>query len=219
MKLEDFEKPICSRCFARGHEVKDCKEDARNFELIGPIAAFIGARLQYPCPQINGQGNPWVSTIAVDQHKEKFWKVRVYCDLADPDLVTKKWKWLKERQRRIDEGEQFYWRMHHEAHKMLIEGGDEPPPEFFARCVLYDSIHYRRVYMDMVQLLPHLRARICNEADHGILLHESLQDVNVPDERLVFACKKFHVKDRGELMAFFKKVYEPSFRDMAELRD
>lgn len=219
MNIEDLTKPVCTRCFERGHDVADCKEDRQNFAVIGPIAAFIGARLQYPCPMINGQGNPWVSTIKVDQHKEKFWKVRVYCDLADPDLVQKKWTWLKDRQKRIDAGEKFYWRMHREAYKMLVDGGDEAPPEFFARCVLHDSIHYREVYMDMVQLRPHLRDRICSEADHSILLHEKVEEVHVPDERLEFICKKFHVKDRDELMTFLKKVYNPSFKDMAELRD
>lgn len=219
MNPEDFMKPVCTRCFERGHEITACKEPEKNFDMIGPIAAFIGARLQYACPHINGQGNPWVSTISVDQHKEKFWKVRVYCDLADPSLVTKKWNWLKDRQRRIDAGEKFYYRMHREAQKMVIEGGHEPPPEFFTRCVLHDAIHYRKVYMDMVNLRPDLRMRICSEADHWILLYETVEEVVVKPEHLDFTCKKFHVKDHDELMAFFKKVYGPSMRDVMELRD
>jgi hypothetical protein len=217
---EDWGLPVCRRCFERGHEAKDCKEPEENFGLIGLIAAFIGARLQYPCPMINGQGNPWMSTISVDQHKEKFWYARVYCDLADPDLVKKKWDWLRDRQIRINAGEKFYDRLHSDVIRSQLTEHVDPTPEFFARCVMHDAIHYRKVYMDAVKLRPHLRERICDQADHWTLLLENPEQIpETKPEHLEWTLKKFHLKDQAELPAFFKKVYNPSFRDAMELRD
>jgi hypothetical protein len=213
-----LQEPVCRRCFEGGHEAKDCKENEENFKLIGPLAAFIGARLQYPCPEINGQGNPWVSTIRVDQHKEKWWYVRVYCDLADPSLVQKKWDFLKDRQRRMDAGEKFYWHGWKGLPEMLA-ASETPTPEFFARCALHDAIHYHKVHMDTVALRPHLRTRICDQADHWVLLHESVDKVDLTPEQEEWQCKKFHVKGHDELVAFLKKVYDPTIRDMMELRD
>lgn len=66
MKTYDWTAPVCHQCFARGHEQKDCKMTKEELRSIDTIAAFIGARLHYPNPLVNGQGNPWVSTISVD---------------------------------------------------------------------------------------------------------------------------------------------------------
>lgn len=215
-----LQQPICKKCFEGGHDTNDCKEEKENFELIGPLAAFIGSRLQYPSPAINGQGNPWVSTISVDQHKEKFWYIRVYCTLAEPDLVLKKWTWLKDRQRRLDAGEKIYCHAWKGLAEMLAGGGEEPTPEFFTRCALHDAIHYRKVYMDAVRLRPHLRERICDQADHWILLLESPDKIKRDKpEQEEWDLKKFYVKDHDTLMTFYQKVYNPSFRDHMELHD
>src|SRR5271156_1821849 len=109
----------------------------RDEQMIGPIAAFIGARLQYPCPDVNGQGNPWTSTIYVSQHKEKFWGVVVYCQLASEKLVAEKWAWCKANEEKLK-------RL---PRRMSPEGvsfeGDEPTPQFKATCFFHDCLHYR----------------------------------------------------------------------------
>jgi len=217
--MNEFQVPVCRRCFERGHETNECKEAKENFELIGPIAEFIGARLQHPYPTINGQGNPWTSTISVDQYKEKFWYVRVYCKLADPDLVQRKWMWLKDRQRRLDGGEKIYCHPSSKLVAMLAEFSDEAPPDFFARCALHDAIHYREVYMDAVRLRPHLRERICDQADYNVLLGESVDKIDIKPENVKWNCKKFHVANEDDLLAFIKKVYDPTFENRSDLRD
>ena len=214
-----LQQPVCTRCFEGGHEANDCKEEKDNFDLIGPIAAFIGARLQYPNPEINGQGNPWVSTILVEQHKEKFWYIRVYCKLAWPALVQKKWEFLKDRHRRCEAGEKFYWHPSKSLYAMLGAHGDEAPAEFLQRCALHDAMYYREVYMDAVRLRPHLRQRICDQADHWVLLYEHLDQIDMDPKEVEWNCTKFHVKTHEELLAAFKKVYNPTFKDRMELHD
>lgn len=52
------------------------------------IAMFIGSALNHPVSECNGSsvvGN--VSTIHVEQYKEKFGEVRIYCVLAFEPLV------------------------------------------------------------------------------------------------------------------------------------
>src|SRR5579885_617892 len=127
--MKDLDQPLCQKCFAYGHLYDACPFSREELSLIGPIAAFIGARLQYPCPVVNGQGNPWTSTILVEQHKEKFFRVRVYCKLADNDLVKKKWSWLRDRQLREDAGEQFYDRLRDNDLREKLRTDAEPPAE------------------------------------------------------------------------------------------
>jgi hypothetical protein len=187
---------------------------SRETDLIGPIAAFIGARLHYPNPEVNGQGNPWVSTIKVDQHKEKFWKVRVYCDLAAPGLVKQKWEWYKANFEVMKQRPSRYF-------PHIDTTAEEPSPEFFDRCVKGDAMYYREVYMEMVELQPHLRSKICSEADHTELLFGSLQELltrldemqSKGDNWLTSYFTKYRVKDLNGLRDFMKVVYEPSFKD------
>lgn len=184
-------------------------------QIIEPIAAFIGARLQYPCPEINGQGNPWVSTISVTQSKEKFWHVRVYCELAYPELVKQKWQWLKQREAKRLAGEQTYSRITQGTIDMLV--ASEPTPEFTMRCLRHDAIHYRRVYLEMVELRPALRDKICSQADYGDLLKEDLNAVlnavaqRPPEGRLGL--------DDASYRDFLRSVYDPTSRDLRDLRD
>jgi hypothetical protein len=146
---------VCGICFEYGHSMIECKEDKADFDLVGPIAAFIGARLQHPRPPCNGR-NPRVSTIHVDQYKEKFWNVRIYCALASTEEVEAKW----------------------------AEFGREGQPDdaFYAMCLMHDARHYRRCYLEMVSLVPRLRKRICNAADYSVLLQDN---ADVACEQLV----------------------------------
>jgi hypothetical protein len=126
------------------------------------MAAFIAARLNYVLPECNSgvHGGKPVSTIHVDQHKEKFWYVRVYCRLADDSLVTK--KWLAERRQEAD--------------------GEVPSAEFRERCLHHDAIHYRVVHRDMARLVhPRLHKRILSQADYFELLYD---DVNSLQQNL-----------------------------------
>jgi len=183
-------------------------------DLIGVIAAFIGARLQYPNPRINGQGNPWVSTISVDQHKNKFDDVRVYCNLAQPALVRQKWLWLKENQHLKSEIRSFYF-------PNIDVSADEPTDEFLDRCIKHDAMYYREVYEDMVALQPHLRGKICRAADHTELLYGTLQEVidkldetgRTKEGWLESYCKKYRVADLNSLKEFMRMVYEPTMKE------
>jgi len=119
-------------------------------DKIWPIAAFIGSRLNHIRPRSNAGHSAFVSTIRVDQYKEKFWYARIYCELAAPELVKAKWNEHKE---------------------------GEPTPEFVAKCLLHDARHYRKCYLDMVELAPDLRGKICAQADYPELLAESLDKI------------------------------------------
>lgn len=184
----------CMTCFEQGHSADDCKEDKNDFRLIGPIAAFIGARLQYPNPNINGQGNPWVSTIGVDQHKEKFWMCRIYCTLADPELVKQKWCWLKGHAE-LRKANPYY----------MPQGdfeGDEPTQAFKDACLKHDAMHYRRCYIDMVALVPRLRQRVCSQADYFELLFDNVAELDAWFDTL--ACQK---TDANDPMSFYRTCY------------
>lgn len=196
----------------------------REEQLIGPMAAFIGARLQYPCPGVNGQGNPWTSTIRVDQHKEKFWAIRVYCTLAADEMVLEKWNWMKDREKRIAAGEKFYERLRDDVIKAQLKDSDEPTPEFKARCLLHDALHYRKCYREMVALQPQLQMAICGQADHTELLWPTYDEMTKRFEELAsnsveYMCQKYGQAGLPELKEFLRKVYDPSIKDYMELRD
>ena len=226
--MKNIDQPICQRCFAYGHEPRECPFTRDELSLIGPIAAFIGARLHYPCPEINGQGNPWTSTILVEQHKEKFFRVRVYCKLAWDGLVKQKWAWLRDRQAREDAGEKFYDRLRDDELRAKLKTDVEPPPEFYARCARHDAIHYRQVHMDMVRLLPEkLAKRAIAEADHTELLHDNVDGAikqlrdwaeSNPGWKEYFT-KKYRVSTNEEVEALFQVVYNPTWKDLMGLRD
>lgn len=188
-------------------------------EMIGPIAAFIGARLQYPSPECNGQGNKWVSTIRVDQHKEKFFYARVYCSLAAKDLVKEKWQWMRKNYEFLSK-----MRSHYVPDLALANAeettDEEPSVSFIARCVKRDAIHYRQVYLDMVSLQPHLHDKICSQADHRELLFPSLLELlDCLDgldgaQKLEYYYEKYHVDNVVSLKEFMTSVYAPSYKDM-----
>ena len=123
------------------------------------IAAFIGARLQHPNPPCNGLGR--VSSIKVAQYKTKFDSVRIYCNLANDKLID-------------DE-----WRSRHDC---------EPTQEFIDKCWERDAEHYRRCYVEMVELLNGYAA-FFDGADYYVLLCASEEELDaVIESRNVNEC-------------------------------
>jgi hypothetical protein len=121
------------------------------FDPAGTIAMFIAAALQHPNPPCNGR-NPRVSTIFVDQHKNKFGQVVVYCKLAYPDLVMAKW---------------------------VEEGNDgEPTPHYVDKCRIHDAEHYRAAYLSMTKLVPQHEKIILARPDYGYLLFRTAEELN-----------------------------------------
>jgi hypothetical protein len=156
------------------------------FRDIQAIADFIGAKLQHPRPPCNGR-NPRVSTIHVDQSKEKFGHVRVYCSLAATAEVEAKW----------------------------AEFGREGQPDeaFYSMCLKHDARYYRRTFYDMVRLVPHYRDAILDAADHqealsadGASLHAHLDNVGAPWVETL--CRCYRVADRAALEAWLCDAYD-----------
>lgn len=182
-------------------------------DKVGAAAAFVAARLQYPNPRCNGSGNPWVSTILVHQHKEKFGTARVYCELACPAMVSEKWAWLRANSElRLPR-----------RHMMQVDASSEhPTPDFFRVCALRDAMHYRDCYRDMASLWPRLASRLLGGADHGELLYdtvdaamEAIVHVSGPD-RVPGLRKKHHLRETDELRDFLNVVYNPTLMDRLE---
>ena len=126
---------------------------------VSSIARFIGSNLNYQVPRCNGMGlsgSGMVSTIRVDQHKEKFGEVRVYCALAAPELIEETYK---ARILKVDEERAKGFK------STLVT------PEVYAGYRLAaDAEHYRRTYMSMIDLVPHYRDIIRSCADYSELL-------------------------------------------------
>jgi len=155
------------------------------------------------------------STINVDQHKEKFWQVRVYCTLGHERLVEAWWDhahslWLTwDRDGRKTKRPQDLFGLNIE--------NPEPPPSFRAMCLLRDAQHYRRVYQDMVAIRPDESDRICAYADYPELLHPTLGDaIAAVDQRarqhdawVDHITKRYLVDDVSGLHRFLHDVYEP----------
>lgn len=181
-------------------------------------AAFIAARLQHPCPHINGCGNPWVSTIRVDQYKQKFGHVYVYCELADPSLVAQKWAWLKANaghRARLPAG-----------YTMCIDmSSDALTPEFVTRCVLRDAMHYRDTYLEISALAPRLCGQLQWHASYRALLHADLDtclravaEETASRPQLVAAERlKYRLDEHDDLDAFMRSVYQPTTRERVAL--
>lgn len=191
----------CTQCFGTDHATGTCPTNKDDLSLIGPIAAFIGARLCYDLPRCNSNrcgGHP-VSTIKVDQHKEKFYGVRVYCTLAHDELVSA--LWLATRQRERD--------------------GEEPPPKFRAHRLRMDAWHYRTCYLDMVRIVPRLAQRITACADYPELLYATAGDLNAAlsgpemSQFVQLLLERYGVDDEPALRALLGSFYErPSINDL-----
>ena len=153
----------------------------------GAIAMFIASALQHPNPECNGRQRR-ISTIKVDQHKNKFDQVVVYCTLAHPDLVDT----ACDRERGED---------------------CEPTTEFVKKCMFHDAVHYRKCYMQMLQLVPQHRGMILSRPDYGYLLCDKKEDIaaclGVDHAELV--AKKWHLETTDELFSELHRVYDSTF--------
>lgn len=198
----------CHVCFEYGHKPKDCPEQKKDLEMVGPMAAFVAARLNYIVPKCNGPRRlvgRGISTIRVDQHKEKFWYVRIYCALADPTLVKERWSVEKKE-----------------------TDPDEPPQEFKDKCLRHDAWHYRKCHLEMLQLLPErVHKRLTDTADYQELLHPTVEamearinEIEESDLRtgnhdsLSYYRERYGVETNLELKEKLKQLYVgPSLRE------
>jgi len=89
------------------------------------VAMFVGAALNHSVPRGNGQG--YISTINVSQYKTKFNDIRIYCDLANPQLISDLWSHMGK--------------------------SGEPSDQFIDQCLFFDAQHYRNCYLSMLDIL------------------------------------------------------------------
>lgn len=149
------------------------------------IALFIASALQHPNPPCNSRRHR-VSTIRVDQHKEKFGLVVVYCELAAAEEVNDAWK-------EFNEG--------------------EPTQEFAQECLDHDARYYRRCYRKMLKLVPHHRDVIMARPDYGWLLFDTVEeldaylDKNAAEIKNYIDLGKWNVTTVEELRARIHKIY------------
>lgn len=116
------------------------------------VAMFVGAALNHPLPPCNGKGN--ISTIFISQYKTKFNDIRIYANLAYPDLVMNEW---------------------------LLRGHDgEPSSEFKNKCLERDARHYRDCYLSMAALLndKEVKSSLLIPANYPELLCETSFDLD-----------------------------------------
>ncbi len=119
---------------------------------IHQIAMFVAAALNHPLPPCNGKGN--ISTIGISQYKTKFSQIRIYCNLADAELVKEYWSQLG------NEG--------------------DPTQEFKYGCLISDAKHYRECYLSMSNLLSDAEARdaLMEPANFPELLFKNLEELD-----------------------------------------
>jgi hypothetical protein len=101
----------------------------------------------------------------VNQYKTKWSDVRIYCNLIDDDLVIDEWN------------------------SRLPSVDSSPTQEFINRCWERDAEHYRRCYVEMVELLGGY-ASFVHSADYYILLCASEEEL----DEVVKGCEanKYH---------------------------
>ena len=163
----------------------------QSYDAASTIAMFIGAALQHPNPPCNGRRRR-VSTIQVDQHKNKFDLVVVYCTLAEDAQVLAAWS---------EQG-----------------GQGEPAPEFVARCLDHDAVVFRQAYRKMLFLAPQHAERILARPNYGYLLFDDVATLDAwLEERREHAQTKngdnldlqrcWNVPDAAALRARLHKAY------------
>lgn len=162
------------------------------------VAMFIAAALQHPNPPCNGR-KKWVSTIKVDQYKTKFNFVRIYCTLADPELVKKV----------MDDDPKFI-----EAKRSnLYADIDLEIASFSKQCLIDDARHYRKCYLSMMSLLPEdLIKYVKSEADYPELLCHDIDELNQLIDRKVVSFEK---ENCSTYCTIFNSRYDlPSIEDV-----
>ncbi len=158
----------------------------RIYHPSGTIAMFIAAALQHPNPEGNGRHSR-ISTIRVDQHKNKFDQVVVYCTLAAHDLVDK--ACVAER-----------------------DESNNPTVEFIKKCRRHDAVHYRRCYLEMLSLVPQFRDMLWARPDYGYLLLDTKEEIRNwfggNDDHVKYVAKMWDFQTVEELFAELHKVYD-----------
>ena len=120
------------------------------------VAMFVAASLNYPSPSIDS--SRLVSTIRVNQFKTKFGEVRIYCQLANPELVRSAWAFLK--------------------------NSGEPTDQFVKNRIRWDARHYRDCYLSMVNILSNMPegdqfiSSLLNSSDYRELLYKDKNELN-----------------------------------------
>jgi hypothetical protein len=162
---------------------------------IGAIAEYIAAAMNYPVPRCNGFGLPgsgMVSTIRVDQFKEKFGDVRIYCRIAAPELVDEAYEHLRKRvdERKLDAATAFQLTKERYARQRYVD----------------DARTYRNAYLSMVKLVPKYRDAILVAADYRELLCEDEDELErFIDKNLEGLEQKLGLKGRDAVQA---ELYE-----------
>lgn len=152
----------------------------QQYDPSGTIAMFIAASLQFPQPHCNEH---YSSTIRVDQHKNKFNQVVVYCELADENLVSELWAF----------------------------GGSAglPTKEYRVSRLIKDARRYRRSYRQMIFLAPQYKDMILARPDYGYLLFD---DIDMFDEWLNVQGKhileRWHADNIDQLRSYILEVYQ-----------
>lgn len=128
------------------------------FDEIEQISRFIGTSLITMFVDAQWEGpnfTPGIktTTIELDQVKEKFGTVRVYCYLGARELVMNEFKKLPEEKRKSVSFTEFQF-----------------------TCLLRDARHYRKMYNDALKLWPYYGYAIFTCASYPFLLHENIDE-------------------------------------------
>lgn len=121
------------------------------FYTINTIADIIGAALIGFLPYRNSNEYDRLSTISVNQTKEKFGEARVYCSLGELSLIYRKYNSYNSNNK-IDENKH-------------LEEQEDKVKLFAKESLIADKKHYRSVYMDFWKLFPQYRKSIMYGAD------------------------------------------------------
>jgi hypothetical protein len=173
------------------------------------IAEWIGNSLE-SCRRLAGHKPCWVSTIGVSQTKEKFGQVRVYCYFAMESAVSKKYKRLKKKIKKQNEG-YYKWLKTNQCSpwiKKKYESGEYPIEipdisEFTKECYFKDLKYYRSVYFDAFKLWPQYEKAIRSGADLFEYLFETNKDLdeyynNLINEQILYFKKGPQWTEEGE---------------------
>ena len=159
---------------------------------ISSIAQLLAFSLEAGYRDYNGKSRP-LSSITVEQYKEKFGTPRVYCTFGNSFLVNSEYKY---ECKIIDEKNIAYeeWLSSKDDDSLnkkkympwtisVYESGKYPLPkpsltEFTKKCIVRDAQWYRTTYLDIIGLFPKYEKVIRSGASYSELLFESVEKVN-----------------------------------------
>lgn len=172
----------------RMNELNQPLVNRRQLDL-SAIAMFIGAALQHPVPPCNGTCKR-SSTISITQYKQKFNEIRIYCELANSQLVN----------------------------ELFVElgGVGEPTDEFKRQAFINDARHYRDCYLSMTRLLTQDDAEsVTCAADYRELLCSDLKEL---DTYIDYARKSYADGSFPQHLTHLTKLYGgESFDDVRNI--